>query len=106
MTSPFFVNVLKLGILSVLKLLLDEMYAGLKEYFETLGYEVQTAQEAGLQGAKDRDVVEYAKKYEEVLITQDQKSADLAELKAVRYVLISSAMIARVADSKIKEKYP
>ncbi len=30
-----------------MKLLLDEMYAGLKEYFETLGYEVLTAREAG-----------------------------------------------------------
>jgi len=30
----------------VARLLLDEMYAGLKEYFEMLGYEVQTAQEA------------------------------------------------------------
>jgi hypothetical protein len=41
-----------------MKLLLDEMYAGLKEYFETLGYEVLTAQEAGLKAAKDKDVVE------------------------------------------------
>ena len=46
-----------------MKLLLDEMYAGLKEYFETLGYEVITAQEAGLKAAKDRDVVEYARKH-------------------------------------------
>ena len=35
-----------------MKLLLDEMYAGLKEYFETLGYEVLTAQEAGLKQPK------------------------------------------------------
>jgi predicted nuclease of predicted toxin-antitoxin system len=88
-----------------MKLLLDEMYAGLKEYFETLGYEVLTAQEAGLQGAKDRDVVEYAARHGLVLVTQDQKPAELAELTGVRCVLISSAMIARIADAKIKEKY-
>ncbi len=82
------------------------MYAGLKEYFEALGYEVQTAQESGLQGARDRDVVEYAAKHELVLITQDQKPSELAELLGVRYVLVSSAMIAKVADAKIKEKYP
>ena len=35
-----------------MKILLDEMYAGLKEYFETLGYEVLTAQEAGLRALK------------------------------------------------------
>ncbi len=82
------------------------MYAGLKEYFETLGYEVQTAQEAGLKAAKDKDVVEYARKNSLVLVTQDQKPAELAELTGVRYVLISNAMIAKVADTKIKEKYP
>jgi predicted nuclease of predicted toxin-antitoxin system len=89
-----------------LKLLLDEMYAGLKEYFETLGWEVVTAQEVGLQGAKDKDVVEYAKKNDLLLITQDQKPAELAELTGVKYVLISNAMIAKIADAKIREKYP
>ncbi|XES77923.1 MAG: DUF5615 family PIN-like protein [Candidatus Bathyarchaeia archaeon] len=89
-----------------MKLLLDEMYAGLKEYFETLGYEVVTAQEAGLQGAKDRDVVKYAGERGLVLVTQDLKPSELAELTGVRCVLVSSAMIAKVADAKIKEKYP
>ncbi len=87
-----------------MKLLLDEMYAGLKEYFETLGYQVATAQEAGLKSAKDRDVVEYAKKHDLILVTQDQKPAELADLLGVKFVLISSAMIVKVADAKKKEK--
>jgi len=82
------------------------MYAGLKEYFETLGWTVVTAQDAGLQGAKDKDIVEYAKKNNMLLITQDQKPADIAELTGVKYVLISNAMIAKIADEKIREKYP
>jgi len=89
-----------------MKLLLDEMYAGLKEYFETLGYEVLTAQEASLKAAKDKDVVEYAGKHGLILVTQDQKPAELAELTNVKYVMISNAMIAKIADAKIKEKYP
>jgi len=89
-----------------MKLLLDEMYAGLKEYFETLGYEVLTAQEAGLKSAKDKDVVEYAGKHGLILVTQDHKPAELAELTNVNYVMISNAMIAKIADAKIKEKYP
>jgi predicted nuclease of predicted toxin-antitoxin system len=89
-----------------MKLLLDEMYAGLKEYFETLGYEVLTAQEAGLKSAKDRTVVEYAGKNDLILITQDQKPAELAELSGVKCVLISNAMIAKIADSEIKAKFP
>jgi predicted nuclease of predicted toxin-antitoxin system len=89
----------------LLKLLLDEMYAGLKEYFETLGWDVMTAQEAGLKGARDRDVVDYAKKNGMLLVTQDQKPAELAELTGVKFVLISNAMIAQIADAKIREKY-
>lgn len=89
-----------------LRLLLDEMYAGLQEYFETLGWEVVTAQNAGLKGAKDKEIVDYARNNKLLLVTQDQKPADLAELTGVKYVLISSAMIAKIADAKIREKYP
>jgi len=89
-----------------MKLLLDEMYAGLKEYFETLGYEVQTAQEAGLKSAKDREVVEYAQKHSQILVTQDQKPAELAELLGVKYVFISNLAVAQLVDQKIKADYP
>jgi predicted nuclease of predicted toxin-antitoxin system len=86
-----------------MNLLLDEMYAGLKEYFETLGYEALTAQEAGLKGAKDKDIVEYAGKHGLLLVTQDPKPAELAELLGVRCVFISNSMIAKLVDQKIKE---
>ena len=89
-----------------MKLLLDEMYAGLKEYFEILGWEVMTVQEAGLRGAKDRAVVEYAVNNNLLLVTEDQKPAELAHLKGAKHVLISNAMIAKIADEKIREKYP
>jgi predicted nuclease of predicted toxin-antitoxin system len=82
------------------------MYAGLKEYFETLGWEAQTAQDVGLKGAKDKDIVEYAEQHDFLLVTQDQKPAELAELKGVRHVLISNAMIAKIADQEIRKKYP
>lgn len=90
----------------VLKLLLDEMYAGLKEYFEILGWEVLTVHDLNLQGAKDREIVEYARSHGLLLITQDQKQAELAELAGVKYVLISNASIAKIAEAKIREKYP
>ncbi len=89
-----------------MKLLLDEMYAGLKEYFETLGWEVLTAQDSGLKGAKDKSIVEYARKNALLLVTQDPKPAELAELLEVRYVLISNGMIAKIADEEIRKKYP
>ena len=88
-----------------MRLLLDEMFAGLKEFFEILGWKVITVQEAGLQGAKDREVVEYAKKNDLILVTQDEKPVDLAELLGVKYVLVSRSLIAKIVDAKIREKY-
>jgi len=88
-----------------MKLLLDEMYSGLREYFETLGYQVQTAQEAGLKAAKDREVVEYANKNNLILVTQDQKPAELAELLGVKCIFISNSMIAKLVDEKIKADF-
>ena len=89
-----------------MRILLDEMFAGLKEYFEILGWDVITAQEAGLRGAKDKAIVEYAVKNDLLLVTEDQKPAELMNLKGAKYVLISNAMIAKIADEKIREKYP
>ena len=83
-----------------MKLLLDEMYAGLKEYFEILGWDVITVQEAGLRGAKDRTVVEYALNNNLLLVTEDQKPADMAHLKGAKHVIISNVMIAQLADEK------
>lgn len=88
-----------------MKLLLDEMYSGLREYFETLGYQVQTAQEAGLKAAKDREIVEYANKNSLILVTQDQKPAELAELLGVKCIFISNLMIAKLVDEKIKSDF-
>ena len=89
-----------------MRLLLDEMYTGLKEYFETLGWDVLTIQDVGLKGADDRKIIEYAKKNGLLVVTQDQKPADLADIKGVPCVLISKKMIAIMADAKIREKYP
>lgn len=89
-----------------MKILLDEMYAGLKEYFEVMGWEVITAHEAELQGAKDREIVEYAAKHNLLLVTRDQKPAELAEYRDVKYVRISNMMIVKVGDAEIRERYP
>ena len=87
-----------------MKLLLDEMYAGLKEYFEALGYEVQTAQDSGLKGANDREIVEFAAEYKLLLVTEDQKPAELAKILGVKCVFVSNLMIAKLVDEKIREQ--
>lgn len=88
-----------------LKLLLDEMYTGLKEHFEVLGWEVETAQGVGLSGARDRDIVEYARKHNLLLVTQDQRPAELAELLGIKHIFITNAMVTKMIDTVIREKY-
>jgi len=90
-----------------LRLLLDEMYTGLKQHFEILGYDVETVRDAKLKGGEDRRVVEYARDHGLLLVTSDQKAAELAELVGVRYVLISpSLLIARDVDTRLREVTP
>jgi predicted nuclease of predicted toxin-antitoxin system len=86
-----------------LKILLDEMYTGLKEYLQTLGWDILTVHDVKLAGASDKKIAEYASKNGLVLVTQDEKHADLASLRGVPYVLISKVMLAKMIDSELKK---
>ncbi len=88
-----------------MKILLDEMYTGLQDYFEFLGWEVSSVRDEEIEGAPDKEVVKYAMENDFILITEDQKPADLADLEDAPYVLISKKDIASLIDSKIKDKY-
>jgi predicted nuclease of predicted toxin-antitoxin system len=52
--------------------------------------------------AKDREVVEYADRNDLLLVTQNQKPA---ELLGVRCPFISNATIAKIVDGEIREKF-
>jgi len=86
-----------------LNILLDEMYTGLKEYLQTLGWEVLTVPDVKLIGASDKKIVEYASKNGLLLVTQDEKHADLASLKGVQCVLISKVMLTKLIDAELKK---
>ena len=88
-----------------MKILLDEMYTGLKDYFEVLGWDVTTIRDVDLEGATDKEVVEFAKENDYLIVTEDQKPADLADIQDLPYVLISKRSIAKHIDSQIREKY-
>ena len=89
-----------------MKLILDEMFSGLKDYLEVMGWKTITVNEAGIRGAEDREVTEYAKKNKLLLVTQDRKSAELAEMMGVKVIYISNATIAKIVDKEIRDKYP
>jgi predicted nuclease of predicted toxin-antitoxin system len=88
-----------------MKILLDEMYTGMKDYLKALGWELETVNTTGLQGSSDNTVMEYAKANDLIVITQDEKFADIAELKGVECVLISRKMVAKMIDLELKKKY-
>lgn len=81
------------------------MYTGLKEYFEILDWDVSTVNEENLEGATDKEIVEYAKNNDFLIVTEDQKPADLAEMEKVPHVLVSKRSIAKMIDSEIRKKY-
>jgi predicted nuclease of predicted toxin-antitoxin system len=86
------------------KLLLDEMYTGLKEYLQAFGWDVMTVRDARLLEASDRKIVEYAKKNKLLLVTQDEKHADLANLRNVPCILISKTMLTKMINAELKRK--
>ncbi len=86
-----------------LQILLDEMYTGLKEYLQTLGWDVLSVQDVKLTGASDKRIVEYAAKNGLLLVTQDEKHADLAGLRGVPCVLISKVMLTKMIDAELRK---
>ncbi len=88
-----------------MKILLDEMYTGMKDYLEALGWEIETVNTVGIQGSSDSEVLDYAKENSLVIVTQDEKLADIAELKGMDCVLVSRKMVAKTIDSVLRKKY-
>ena len=88
-----------------MRILLDEHYTGLKEYLEALGWEVTTVQDARLKGAKDREVIEYARENDLLVVTEDDRPAQIADMLEVKYIWISPGVIAKTIDAEIREKY-
>ena len=88
----------------IVKLLLDEMYTGLKEYLQALGWDVTTVRDARLLGASDRRIVGYAEKNGLLLLTQDEKHADLASLRNVPCLLISKTMLTKMINAELRKR--
>lgn len=88
-----------------MRILLDEMLSGLKEYFEVLGAEVVTVHEADLKGRMDREIASYAHKNDLILVTEDKKPAELVDLMGGRFFYVDSKTKAQMIHDKLTEKY-
>ncbi len=89
-----------------MRVLLDEMYSGLKDYLEALGWEAKSVNDLSMQGASDKAIVEYARDNGLLLVTQDQRQAELAFLLGVKHVLVTKPMMVKMIEEGIFEKYP
>lgn len=88
-----------------MKILLDEMYTGLKPFLQTMGYETVTVQECGLQGKDDTVVARYAFENKLTLVTQDDLPAQLSDIMGGTSIQIRPKDIARIVDILIREKF-
>lgn len=82
------------------------MYDGLKGYLEESGWQVKTVRELGCPNAKDSRVREYAKRHDMILVTQDRKSADIAEHNNIKTILVSFGDIYELVKKELRKKYP
>lgn len=89
-----------------MRILLDEMYSGLKDYFQVLGYDVETVPEVGLSGSEDKKIAEYAKNHKMILVTEDRKPAELADLLGANYYYVDMKTKAQMIENKLLEKFP
>lgn len=87
-----------------MKMLLDEMYIGLKKYLEAFGYDVTTVREIDLLGKKDLEIVKFAKSKNMILVTEDTFCSELCDLLNVECIFVSNADIVRVIKEKWKTK--
>ena len=88
-----------------MKILLDEMYTGMKDYLEALGWDIETVNTADLQGADDSRIIEHAKEHDMIVVTQDEKLADIAELRDVQCLLVSKKMLAKIIDEELRKRF-
>jgi len=89
-----------------LRALLDEMYSGLKDYLEALECESKSVDDLSMQGAPDKAIVEYARNKGLLLVTRNQRQAELAFLPGVKHVLVTKPMMVKRIKEGIFEKYP
>lgn len=88
-----------------MKLLLDEMYTGLKPILSALGWDVLTVQECGLQSKADETVAKYAFDKDLLLVTQDDLPAEIADSLGGKNVQVRQKDLAAIIVKLIKDKY-
>jgi len=84
-----------------MRVILDAMYDGMQEYLQEEGWEVITVKDIGASNAKDAKVRSYARENDSILVTQDNKSADIAKRNGVICIHVSLGDISELVKKEI-----
>ena len=86
-----------------MKILLDEQLAGLDVFLQSLGYDVTTVQDEKMMGAQDYQIVTFAKENNLILVTQDSKLAQIAELQQLKNVWLNFSKLAEITHRELQK---
>lgn len=88
-----------------MKILLDNQLNGMDRFLRIQGYDVTTAYELGYTEKTDEEVIKYAKEHSMILITEDNKAADLAEIHNVKIIHLDMKMKAIAVSNELKKRF-
>jgi len=85
------------------KILLDEMYSGLKPLLIKYWPEIHTVPEVLKAGAKDKAVIDYVKENGMILVTEDCRMPRKAGDSGITIVQVSKMDMAEIIDTKLQD---
>ena len=85
-----------------MKILLDEMYAGLRPFLLSNWLEVETVQLSLGPGADDESVIKYAQENDMVLVTGDCQMPRKSKKAGGKVILVSKEDLAMLVKTKLR----
>ena len=86
-----------------MKVFLDEQLIGLTDYLFSLGWDTTNVINENMRGSEDLEIVLQAKEEKYIIVTQDDKVAQLAKLHELPHVYLSFSKIAAMIHIELKE---
>ena len=84
-----------------MEILIDNQLNGMDRFLRIQGYDVTTAYELGYTEKTDEEVIKHAKEHNMILITEDNKAANLAEILEVPVIHLDMKMKSIAAEEEL-----
>jgi predicted nuclease of predicted toxin-antitoxin system len=86
-----------------MKILLDNQLNGMDRFLKIQGYDVVTAYDLGFTQKTDEEVIKYAKEHNMILVTEDNKAADLAKIIDIHIIHLDMKMKSKAVEEALKK---